>query len=60
MLGGSDEPIRAYASTGERQSAAERIADPEALQGMALFLASEAARYCTGYTYAGDGGWLAQ
>jgi NAD(P)-dependent dehydrogenase (short-subunit alcohol dehydrogenase family) len=27
---------------------------------MALFLASEAARYCTGYTYAVDGGWLAR
>jgi 2-deoxy-D-gluconate 3-dehydrogenase len=39
---------------------ADRIAEPEALQGMALFLASEAARYCTGYTYAVDGGWLAR
>jgi 2-deoxy-D-gluconate 3-dehydrogenase len=44
----------------EANTPAERIADPEALQGMALFLASEAARYCTGYTYAVDGGWLAR
>ena len=44
----------------EANTPAERIADPEDLRGMALFLASEAARYCTGYTYAVDGGWLAR
>ncbi|RXK50445.1 SDR family NAD(P)-dependent oxidoreductase [Halorientalis pallida] len=44
----------------EAETPVDRIAEPEELQGMALFLASEAARYCTGYTYAVDGGWLAR
>ena len=32
---------------------------PEDLKGIAVFLASPASDYCTGYTYAVDGGWLA-
>lgn len=36
-----------------------RFGQPEDLQGIALFLASDASAYCTGYTYAVDGGWLA-
>jgi NAD(P)-dependent dehydrogenase (short-subunit alcohol dehydrogenase family) len=33
--------------------------NPEQLKGIALFLASDASSYCTGYTYAVDGGYLA-
>lgn len=35
-----------------------RFAEPEEHKALALFLASDASRYCTGYTYAVDGGWL--
>ncbi|MEW9672145.1 SDR family NAD(P)-dependent oxidoreductase [Ammoniphilus sp. 3BR4] len=37
----------------------KRLGNSEELQGIALFLASEASSYCTGYSYAVDGGWLA-
>lgn len=36
----------------------DRFAEPEEHKGLALFLASDASQYCTGYTYAIDGGWL--
>lgn len=36
-----------------------RFADPEEVKGMALFLTSDAASYCTGGVYHVDGGWLA-
>jgi NAD(P)-dependent dehydrogenase (short-subunit alcohol dehydrogenase family) len=35
-----------------------RFAEPDEHKGIAVFLASEASQYCTGYTYAIDGGWL--
>ena len=39
---------------------AGRWGTPEDLQGVAVFLASEASRYVNGYTIAVDGGWLAR
>jgi 2-deoxy-D-gluconate 3-dehydrogenase len=39
---------------------AGRWGSPEDLQGVAVFLASEASRYVNGYTIAVDGGWLAR
>jgi 2-deoxy-D-gluconate 3-dehydrogenase len=39
---------------------AGRWGAPEDLQGVAVFLASEASRYVNGYTIAVDGGWLAR
>jgi 2-dehydro-3-deoxy-D-gluconate 5-dehydrogenase len=37
-----------------------RWGEPEDLQGLVVFLASEASAYITGYTIAVDGGWLAR
>jgi 2-deoxy-D-gluconate 3-dehydrogenase len=39
---------------------AGRWGKPEDLQGIVVFLASEAAEYISGYTVAVDGGWLAR
>jgi 2-deoxy-D-gluconate 3-dehydrogenase len=39
---------------------AGRWGTPEDLKGICVFLASSAADYLTGYTYACDGGWLAR
>lgn len=44
--------------TIEERTPMSRFAEPEEHKGLALFLASDASRYCTGYTYAVDGGWL--
>lgn len=35
-----------------------RFASPDELKGLAVYLASDASEFCTGYTYAVDGGWL--
>ena len=35
-----------------------RAGVPEDIAGMAVFLASEEASYCTGSTYFVDGGWM--
>ncbi len=37
-----------------------RWGEPDDLKGIVVFLASEAADYVTGYTFAVDGGWLAR
>lgn len=37
-----------------------RWGEPDDLKGIAVFLASEASAYLTGYTIAVDGGWLAR
>lgn len=39
---------------------ADRWGTPEDLQGVAVFLASEASAYLNGYTIAVDGGWLSR
>jgi 2-deoxy-D-gluconate 3-dehydrogenase len=39
---------------------AGRWGKPEDLKGIAVFLASEASSYMSGYTVAVDGGWLAR
>jgi 2-deoxy-D-gluconate 3-dehydrogenase len=39
---------------------AGRWGNPEDLQGIAVFLASQASDYVNGYTFAVDGGWLAR
>jgi 2-deoxy-D-gluconate 3-dehydrogenase len=53
------ESAKALQSAVESRTPLDRIPDPEELKGTALFLASDASSYCTGYTYAADGGWLA-
>lgn len=47
-----------HAEMAER-TAIGRLGEPEDIQGLAVFLASEASAYCTGATYLVDGGWTA-
>ena len=42
----------------EKHLPAGRMAQPDEMAGLAVFLASEAATYCTGGTYTADGGHL--
>ena len=51
----SDE---AYLDHAEKQIVMERAGKPEDIANMALFLASDAASYCTGQTHYVDGGWM--
>jgi 2-deoxy-D-gluconate 3-dehydrogenase len=52
------DPVRSKAIL--ERIPAGRWGTPEDLQGVVVFLASEAAAYLTGYTIAVDGGWLAR
>ena len=52
------DPVRSKAIL--ERIPAGRWGNPEDLQGVVVFLASEAAAYVTGYTIAVDGGWLAR
>jgi 2-deoxy-D-gluconate 3-dehydrogenase len=52
------DPVR-YKAILERIPAG-RWGEPEDLQGVVVFLASEASSYLNGYTIAVDGGWLAR
>jgi len=52
------DPVRSKAIL--ERIPANRWGTPEDLQGVAVFLASDAAAYVNGYTIAVDGGWLAR
>lgn len=47
-----------YLDDAERQIVLGRAGVPEDIANMALFLASDAASYCTGQTHYVDGGWM--
>ncbi len=49
---------RDYLQNAERQIVLERAGQPDDIARMALFLASDAASYCTGQTFYVDGGWM--
>lgn len=44
----------------KRKTPLDRLAQPEDMKGMALYLASPASSFCTGYVYAVDGGWTSR
>lgn len=48
----------AYLPAAEAQIPARRAGEPADIAHMALFLASDAASYCTGSTFFVDGGWM--
>lgn len=47
-----------YLPWAEAQIPARRAGEPADIANMALFLASDAASYCTGSTFFVDGGWM--
>jgi len=63
MATNNTAPIRADAERSEailERIPAGRWGTPADVQGLAVFLASEASDYINGYTVAVDGGWLAR
>ncbi|MQA85584.1 MAG: SDR family oxidoreductase [Streptosporangiales bacterium] len=58
MFSNDPEAVRLRETIVERTPLG-RVGDPEDLKGLAVFLASPASDYCTGWTFAVDGGWLA-
>jgi glucose 1-dehydrogenase len=48
----------AYAAAAADLIVAKRVGKPEDIANMAVFLASDAASYCTGATHYVDGGWM--
>lgn len=48
----------AYVADAAKLIVIDRIGEPADIANMALFLASEAASYCTGATHYVDGGWM--
>ena len=63
MATNNTAPIRADAERSEailQRIPAGRWGTPADVQGLAVFLASEASDYINGYTVAVDGGWLAR
>jgi NAD(P)-dependent dehydrogenase (short-subunit alcohol dehydrogenase family) len=59
LLQSDDDEAKRFQGALARRTPLGRLAEPEDLNGLAIFLASPASDYCTGFTYAADGGWLA-
>jgi NAD(P)-dependent dehydrogenase (short-subunit alcohol dehydrogenase family) len=59
LLRSEDTDARRIQEALARRTPLGKLAEPEDLNGLAVFLSAPASDYCTGYTYAADGGWLA-
>lgn len=60
VLETSNPAVQALQAEVLRSTPLRRYARPDELRGLAVFLASEASSYCTGFTYAIDGGYLSR